>query len=106
MIEDKIKKIIEQRLDEENYYYVECWEKAIEVLTSDIEDTKEFIIHKCDDDTLYWISEVFEEVIEKTQNKELVEIFKERANIVQNEEYKKSILYEVECAAQRLLNNV
>lgn len=29
MVETKIKEIIKQRLDEEHYYYVECWKKKL-----------------------------------------------------------------------------
>lgn len=105
MVETKIKEIIKQRLDEEHYYYVECWKKEIEILIEDVDETIEFIKNKCDDETLLWMSEVFEEIIEKTQSKELLQILLERSNKVVDEDDRKEILQEVGYAEGHL-NNV
>lgn len=95
MIETRIKEVISQRLDDEHFYYVECWKKEIEILSEDIDETIEFIKNKCEDDTLFWMSEVFEEIIEKTQSKELLASLLERANKVVDEEKQREILHEI-----------
>lgn len=103
MIETKIKEILEQRLDEEHFYYVECWKKEVEILTEDINETIEFVKHKCDDHTLFWMSEVFEDIIEKTKSKELLQVILERANRVIDENNRKEILKEVKYAEGHLI---
>lgn len=103
MIEAKIKEIIEQRLDEEHFYYVECWKKEVKILTEDITESIDFIKKKCNDNTLFWMSEVFEEIIEKTQSKELLQVILERANKVVDENKRKEILKEAEYAKGHLV---
>ncbi|MBU0279123.1 hypothetical protein [Gemella sp. zg-1178] len=103
MIEAKIKEILEQRLDEEHFYYVECWKKEVEILTEDINETIEFVKNKCDDYTLFWMSEVFEDIIEKTKSKELLQVILERANRAIDENNRKEILKEVEYAKGHLI---
>lgn len=103
MIEAKIKEIIEQRLDEEYFYYVECWKKEVGILTKDINETIEFVKNKCDDHTLFWMREVFEDIIEKTKSKELLQVILERANRVIDENKRKEILKEVEYAEGHLI---
>lgn len=80
-------------------------EKEIEILTEDVDETIEFIKNKCDDETLLWMSEVFEEIIEKTQSKELLQTLLERSNKVVDEDDRKEILQEV-VYAEGHLNNV
>lgn len=79
--------------------------KEIEILTEDVDETIEFIKNKCDDETLLWMSEVFEEIIEKTQSKELLQTLLEQSNKVVDEDDRKDILQEVGYAEGHL-NNV
>lgn len=54
----------------------ECWKNEVEILSEDIPSTIEFLNNDCTASEYSWISEVFEDVIEKTSSRELVECYK------------------------------
>ena len=71
MIDKTIKDILSRRENthpEDSYRIEKLWEEEIEVLSSNIEDTIDFIKTRCSADEFVWLSEVFEEVAEKTQS--------------------------------------
>ncbi|MBO4901865.1 MAG: hypothetical protein J5518_03655 [Lachnospiraceae bacterium] len=54
----------------------ECWKQEIEILTEDIPSTIEFLNNECTAEEYSWISEVFEDVIEKNPSKDLVQCYR------------------------------
>ena len=47
----------------------ECWKELIEVLTENIDSSIQYMLTDCTADEFTWISEVFDEVVEKTQSR-------------------------------------
>ena len=78
MIQEKLQEIIQkiERLDPEYDYGIkQCWKEEIELLTRDINATIDFLDHECTSEQFVWISEIFDELVEKTQSRALIECF-------------------------------
>jgi hypothetical protein len=58
---------------EDDFETEEMWKKETEILSRDMQKTIDFLENECTAEELYWISEVFDEVVEKTQSKEFIE---------------------------------
>ena len=63
---------------EDNYWVEDYWKATIELFTKDVAATINFLQNECDDEELYFLSEIFEEIVEQTQNKELVSVLRSR----------------------------
>ena len=71
MIDNTIKYILSRRENthpEDSYRIEKLWEEEIETLSLNVEETIDFIKSRCTADEFVWLSEVFEEVAEKTQS--------------------------------------
>lgn len=102
---NRINATIEKRLGlhlNDDFALQECWETEAGILSEDVGATIDYILNDCDDDTLYWISEVFEEVIEKTKSQPLISALVQRCEKVSDAEKKKSIKAEIESAKETL----
>lgn len=78
----KFRETIKQRIyvakisqDEWTYGIEECWKKEVEILSEDVPGTIQFLNTECTADEYSWISEILEELIEKTQSKELLDCY-------------------------------
>jgi hypothetical protein len=75
MITDEIKIAIKKRAetdDEWTFGIEQCWKDEIEILSRNIQETISFLENKCSSDEFVWLSEVFDDVAEKTQSREFV----------------------------------
>lgn len=72
---------------EENYWVEDYWKAAIEMYVKDLSATIMFFQNDCDDEELYFLSEIFEEIVEQTQSKELVSVLRFRLAKVTPENY-------------------
>lgn len=81
-----------------NYYGPFWWEKEISAFCSDILLSVHFIKEECTDEELYWLSEVFEEIVEKSHSTDFLRAVRERAQLVKNAEWRADILSEVKDA--------
>ena len=63
---------------EDNYWVEDYWKATIELFTKDVAATIMFLQNDCDDEELYFLSEIFEEIVEQTQSKELVSVLRSR----------------------------
>lgn len=71
-----IKQLIAERKnihDEDDVRLEKFWEKASTEFAKDINKSIKFMVDDCTGDELTWISEFFEEIVEKTQSKEFIE---------------------------------
>lgn len=83
MIKEKIAKVIKERIriceeTQDNWGdgIEQCWKKYIEIITADIEKAITYFLHECTDEEFYWLSEAFEEISEKAQNKDLIAVWR------------------------------
>ena len=72
---------------EDNYWVENYWKATIELSTKDVAATIMFLQNDCDDGKLYFLSEIFEEIVEQTQSKELVSVLRSRLAKVTPENY-------------------
>ena len=64
-----------------------CWEEMTAILSEDIIATLHYFENECTDEELYWLGAVFEDVAEKTQSKELIQVLRNRLAKVTPETY-------------------
>ena len=72
---------------EDNYWVEDYWKATIELFTKDVAATIMFLQNDCDDEELYFLSEIFEEIVEQTQSEELVAALRSRLAKVTPENY-------------------
>ena len=105
MIKEKFAQLISKRLSLEindDFGLEEVWEKEISILTENLDKTISYILNDCSDEKFYWMSEVFEEIVQKTQSIDFINAIKERLKKVTNEKYYKDIEQEIEDATDYL----
>ena len=77
---NSFREVIKQREetdDEWDYGIEQCWKKEIEILSEDIPSTIDFLKNECTDEEYSWISEVIEDIAEKTNSYEFVMCYKD-----------------------------
>ena len=87
----KFREVIRERSemsDEWSFGIEHCWKIEIEILSQDIPSTIEYLKNECTADEYSWISEIINDLIESTQSKELIEVYK-NLMIKYPDEYKK-----------------
>lgn len=72
---------------EENYWVEDYWNATIKLFTANIADTIMFLQNDCDDEELYFLSEIFEEIVEQTQSEEIISVLRSRLAKVTPENY-------------------
>lgn len=84
-----LKEVVQFRIteSEDNYWIEEYWSVAIEMFTKDVSATIMFFQNECNDEELYVLSEIFEEIAEKTQSREIVSALRSRLSKVSSENY-------------------
>ncbi|MBQ9278153.1 MAG: hypothetical protein IJ224_05915 [Lachnospiraceae bacterium] len=76
---EEFRKVIHERIlcHDEWYQGIEkCWDKEIEILAEDIQSTIDFLNNDCTADEYSWISEIIDDLAEKTMSKELIDCYK------------------------------
>ena len=94
MIKNLIAEVVQERIrisdethDNWDYGIEQCWEKYVDILSKNISQTTEYVLTECSDEEFFWISEAFEELIERTQSTELIKAFRKRLARVLPETY-------------------
>lgn len=64
-----------------------CWKEMTAILSEDIAATLHYFENECTDEEFYWLGAVFEDVAEKTQSKELIQVLRNRLTKVTPETY-------------------
>lgn len=54
----------------------ECWKELTDALTQDFETTKKFLLEECDEDEYLLVSEVYDDVVLKTQSQDYVDLLR------------------------------
>lgn len=72
------------------------WEIITERFSADIPHTIRFILTEMSDTELYWLSEVFDELLLNTKSRELLDALKTRTASVQDSESRKEIADELD----------
>ena len=75
MIKENMIKIIEERKKkhiEDDYGIQECWEKIVDILSVDVQQTVMYL-ENCTQEELYYISETFEDISQRLQSQTFIE---------------------------------
>ncbi len=72
-----------------------CWKEEINYLINNINESINFISSEATDEEVYWLSEVLCDIYDKTQDIRFIQIFKERAEKMNNKEMQRSIIQEI-----------
>lgn len=64
-----------------------CWREMTDILSNDISATISFFERECTDEEFYWLSSVFEDIAEKTQSKDFIQVLRKRLAKVLPETY-------------------
>ncbi len=77
---EKIRAIIEKRAatnDEWQAGVEKCWSELTDALTEDIEATRKFLLEDCTADEASWVSEVYDDIVFKTQSQDYIDLLRE-----------------------------
>ncbi len=105
MIDRKIKSLIEERaqIHVEDYINIEkCCENEIELLTSNIEESIDFIINRCTGEEFVWLSEIFDEIVEKSQSEKLISALYEVAKKYPKESLEYNLISFIDSAKETI----
>ena len=94
MIKERIAEVLKERIriceetdDNWDYGIEQCRKKFVEIITVDIDKSIDYFLHECTDEELYWLSETFEEIAEKTQFKGFISAWRTRLAAITPENY-------------------
>ncbi len=79
----------------DEYYEVSLWQSEVDAICADMPAAIDFILNECTDEELYWLSEVFEDIADRTRSVEFVSCLQKRVQRVENPEWKQAILDEI-----------
>lgn len=101
---DELRAKIDLRIhgDPDHYYEVTLWEEEAALFCRDLNAGIEFIATGCSDEELYWLGEVYDDIMEKTRSAAFVDALRERVKRVENEAWKAEILEDIRTAAEYL----
>ena len=83
-----------------------CWKEEVEILAEDIPSTIEYLKNDCTADEFVWISEIIDDIAEKTKSRELVECYKNLMNKYSEETKRYHVDFCIECAEDFLEDTV
>ncbi|MCT7845617.1 MAG: hypothetical protein N4R06_01740 [Lactobacillus iners] len=105
----KFKEVIRRRKethDEYDYGVEMCNKEEIQVLAEDIPSTIEYLKNDCTADEFVWISEIIDDLAEKTRNRELMECYKSLMGKFPEESKRYHVDFCIECAEDFLEDTV
>ena len=74
----------------DDFALIECWKQETKILSENIYETIAFF-DTCTDEEFFWLSEVFDDLIEKTQSREVFQAICRRTERINNPAYKVSV---------------
>ena len=101
VIKERIRISIECQ-DEWDYGIEKCWKEETDILSEDIPSAIEFLRNECTADEYSWISEIIDDIAEKTNCREFVECYKGLMDKFVEESRKYNIAGSIECAESML----
>ncbi len=83
-----------------------CWKEEVEILSEDIPSTVEYLKNECTADEFVWISEIIDDLAEKTRSRELVECYKSLMGKFPEESKRYHVDFCIECTEDFLEDTV
>jgi len=100
----ELREIIKKRiaLDPNDSTVEAYWKEEAAILSENVEETIKFFSDECSTEEFSCLCEVFDDVIEKTQSRELIALWEEKLESVNDEKDKQLIKVDIEFAKERL----
>lgn len=94
--------VIRERITNPNaeYYADPWWDAEIKQFTKDISESIQFIEDECTDEELYWLGEVFDDIMDRTRSVEFLNSIRRRVEQVEKPEWKADLLEDLRTAAE------
>lgn len=89
----KLRAVITQNMSldpSDDFGAEKCWREMTDILADDISASILYFERDCTDEEFYWLGSVFEDVIERTQCKELISVLRKRLAAVSSETYRQN----------------
>ena len=109
----KFKEIIRERSrittecsDEWSFGIEKCWNEEIEILGEDVDATISFLQNECTAEEFGWISEIIDNLAERTRSRELVQAYKNLTDKFPEECKESNILESIKFAENALNEEV
>lgn len=103
---ETIREIIKKRAatnDEWQAGVEKCWAELSDALTEDINVTRKFLLEDCTADEASWVSEVYDDIIYKTQSKEYVDLLRKSIERFPEEDKKRHMSDNLDLAVKSML---
>ena len=103
---DTIRAIIKKRAatsDEWQAAVEKCWAELTDALTEDIGATRKFLLEDCTADEASWVSEVYDDLIYKTQSREYVDLLRKSIDRFPEEDHKRHMSDNLDLAVKSML---
>ena len=103
---EKIRAIIEKRAatnDEWQDGVEECWADLTDALTEDVEATRKFLLEDCTADEASWVSEVYDDIVYKTQSREYIDLLRKSIERFPEEAERHRMAENLDIAAKSML---
>lgn len=99
---EQLKQYLKIRIHEnpDKYYAVTLWEEETNAVCYDLSASIQFILNECTDEELYWLGEVFDDIMDKTRSVEFLNCLRERAKRIENPQWKADIMEDIRTAAE------
>lgn len=93
--------VIQERMKEPGaqYYPDLWWEKELKVLLDDLDVSIQFIKGECTDEEFYYLSEIFDDIMEQTKSVDFLKCIRERAERVENAQWRCELAEDIRFAA-------
>ncbi len=96
---ESLKAIIAKRIAldlQDDFGRDKCWEEELKIVEEDPETALLFINQDGTDEEVYFLSEILCDIYDSTLDDRFIEAFRQRADKIDNNEMKRSILQEIE----------
>ena len=80
-----------------------CWAELTDALTENIDTTRKFLLEDCTADEATWISEVYDDIVYKTQSREYIDLLRKSIERFPEEDKKLHLTENLELTVRTML---
>lgn len=98
----KLQKALHLRMygNPDDYYEESVWKEEIDAICEDLPAAIRFILSGCSDEEIQWLSEVFDDVMEKTRSLDFLNCIRQRVQAVKDDGRRAELLEDIKTAEE------
>ena len=102
----KLKDVLNLRMhgNPDEYYEESVWKAEVDAICEDIPAAISFILTECTDDEFRWLSEVFDDVMDRTLSVDFLNCLRQRIQSVVDDELRAELFEDIKSAAEYVEN--